>query len=79
MHCAHWQTYRRFFKMQDISMVQFKFKKMFDVFDENDSDEQDFSARPMGHLRLFMGKFPIVTTSAGSETPSFPVHLRALD
>eukprot|EP00242_Pyramimonas_sp_CCMP2087_P014789 CAMPEP_0198206924 /NCGR_PEP_ID=MMETSP1445-20131203/10438_1 /TAXON_ID=36898 /ORGANISM="Pyramimonas sp., Strain CCMP2087" /LENGTH=853 /DNA_ID=CAMNT_0043879791 /DNA_START=368 /DNA_END=2929 /DNA_ORIENTATION=+ len=58
------QTYRRFFKMQDISMVQFKFKKMFDVFDENDSDEQDFSARPMGHLRLFMGKFPIVTTSA---------------
>jgi hypothetical protein len=33
----------------------------------------------MGHLRLFMGKFPIVTTSAGSETPSFPVHLRALD
>eukprot|EP00976_Prorocentrum_cordatum_P058272 1172371-Prorocentrum_minimum.AAC.1 len=42
---------------------QFKFKKMFDVFDENDSDEQDFSSRPMGHLRIFTGKFPTVVNS----------------
>eukprot|EP00238_Polyblepharides_amylifera_P003874 CAMPEP_0196588998 /NCGR_PEP_ID=MMETSP1081-20130531/62354_1 /TAXON_ID=36882 /ORGANISM="Pyramimonas amylifera, Strain CCMP720" /LENGTH=792 /DNA_ID=CAMNT_0041911665 /DNA_START=342 /DNA_END=2720 /DNA_ORIENTATION=+ len=57
-------TYRRYFRMMDINMVQFKFQKRFDLFDENDADQQDFSARPYGHLRLFMGKFPTVTTSA---------------
>jgi len=58
------QTYRRYFKMNDVNMVQFKFQKRFDMIDENDFDEQDFSSRPQGHLRLFMGAFPVVTYSA---------------
>jgi hypothetical protein len=48
----------------DVNMVQFKFQKRFDMIDENDFDEQDYSSRPQGHLRLFMGAFPVVTYSA---------------
>jgi hypothetical protein len=48
----------------DVNMVQFKFQKRFDMIDENDFDDQDFSSRPQGHLRLFMGAFPVVTHSA---------------
>eukprot|EP00240_Pyramimonas_obovata_P003457 CAMPEP_0118927134 /NCGR_PEP_ID=MMETSP1169-20130426/4673_1 /TAXON_ID=36882 /ORGANISM="Pyramimonas obovata, Strain CCMP722" /LENGTH=847 /DNA_ID=CAMNT_0006868835 /DNA_START=137 /DNA_END=2680 /DNA_ORIENTATION=- len=74
------QTYRRFYRMQDISMVQFKFKKLFDVFDENDADEQSFSSRPMGHLRIFTGKFPIVPASVEDwvTTPSRKLQVEEL-
>ena len=40
------QTYRRYFKLTDVNMVQFKFKKIKQFFDENDNDEQDYSSRP---------------------------------
>ncbi|KAK3273069.1 hypothetical protein CYMTET_18672 [Cymbomonas tetramitiformis] len=58
-------TYRRYFRLDNLSMCQLKFQKRFDLFDENDADTQDYSARPHAHLRLFFDKFPVVVSQPG--------------